>query len=325
MSKKKVQQDVIAEETPASDTIEAKPSDASRSAMMAQAMTKMASMDKSQLEAVLAQIGHEADNIADGTADKNRQSIAAKGAVDQAVKEDVAELFGSEQLSEQFKEKTAVLFESAVSARVLAETAKIEEQYQQKLEQEVAEVTQSLSEQIDHYLSYVAEQWVKQNEVAIESSLKSDLTENFIRGLQHLFAEHYVQIPDEQVDVVESLVERIDQLEDELNEQISTNIELSEAIEGYGKQEVFNEVANGLALTQVDKFTKLSETVEYGDAETYKKKLEIIKEHHFGVKTKPTTLNEQVEQPEDNSQPEVRYTSPAIENYAKAISRTIKK
>lgn len=328
MAKNKVTSKVIAEEeSPAADTIEAKPSDASRAQMMAQATTQMASMDKSTLSQVLAIMNSKefAKNIPDNAADQNRQTVAAKGAaMSQAMKEDVAELFSSEQLSEDFKQKTTVLFESAVTARVAAATVEIEEQYNQKLEQEIASVTEVLGQQIDQYLSYVAEQWVKENEVAIEKSLKSDLTESFINGLQRLFAEHYVTIPDDQVDIVESLVDQIDQLETRLNEQISTNVEMAEVLESYGKQEVFDEVAQGLAMTQVDKFSQLAETVEFGDVDTYKKKLEIIKEHHFGTKAKPTNLNEQVDQ-EDNSQPTVKYTSPLIENYAKAISRTIKK
>lgn len=308
--------------TSAASSIEAKPSDASKSAMMAQAITSMASMDKSQLDQVLAMMNSKqfASTIPDDAAAKNAASVAMKG----AVKEDVAELFAGEQLSEEFKEKTAVLFEAAVNAKVIAEVARIEEEYETKLEEEVEQVTENLTEQIDHYMSYVAQNWLEENQVAIDTSLRNELAEDFIMGLRNLFAEHYVQFPEEQVDAVEALAEKVEELEARLNEQLEKNIEMSAIVEERNKEKIFAEVSEGLALTQVDKFKTLTEGVEFeNNPDNYKKKLEIVKEKYFGIKQAPSTLNEEVEEPTTTQ--EVKYLEPQIANYAKAISRTIKK
>lgn len=318
--------DEDADQTDAGSTIRAKPSDASRAGMMAQAMGMMASMDKSQLEAVLAQIGHEADNIPDDAAKKNAMSIMPKGdakaAMNPAIKEDLAELFGSEELTEDFKERTAVLFESAVNAKVLAEVARLEDKYEQHLTEEVNEITSTLTEQIDQYLSYAVSEWIKENEVAIDSSIKADLSESFLQGIANLLAEHYVSIPEEKVDIVEKLAEKVHELEESLNEQLNDNMEMASILEEYTKQDILAEVSEGLAVTQIDKFEKLAETVDYTDNDDYKNKLEIIKEHHFGVKSKPTMINEEVDTDEHtNNEPVV----PSVDAYAKAISRTLKK
>lgn len=308
--------------TSAASSIEAKPSDASKSAMMAQAITSMAAMDKSQLDQVLAMMNSKqfASTIPDDAAAKNAASVAMKG----AVKEDVAELFAGEQLSEEFKEKTAVLFEAAVNAKVIAEVARIEEEYETKLEEEVEQVTENLTEQIDHYMSYVAQNWLEENQVAIDTSLRNELAEDFIMGLRNLFAEHYVQFPEEQVDAVEALAEKVEELEARLNEQLEKNIEMSAIVEERNKEKIFAEVSEGLALTQVDKFKTLTEGVEFeNNPDNYKKKLEIVKEKYFGIKQAPSTLNEEVEEPTTTQ--EVKYLEPQIANYAKAISRTIKK
>jgi methyltransferase-like protein len=334
MAKKKLQEDIenvevdssvdeTIEETTAADSIEMQPSDASRAGMMAQATTQMAAMDKSMLAQVLAMMNSKefAKNIPDNAADQNRQTVAMKGT---AMKEDVAELFAGESLSEEFKEKTTVLFEAAVTARVNQIQVELEEQFEQKLEEQVEAVTETLSEQVDQYLSYVAEQWVKENEIAIESSLRNEMTESFISGLKDLFENHYMSFPEDKVDVVEALADKVDALEEELNDQINANLELVEAIQDYTKDQLFNEMSEGLALTQVDKFRTLCESVEFNyDEDDYKKKLGIIKEKYFGTKTAPSKLFESVDIEKPDSEP--TYLEPQIASYAKAISRTIKK
>jgi hypothetical protein len=323
MKKKAVSEEAMeGDNTSAASSIETKPSDASKSAMMAQAMTSMAAMDKSQLDQVLAMMNSKqfASTIPDDAAAKNAASVAMKG----AIKEDVAELFAGEQLSEEFKEKTAVLFEAAVNAKVIAEVARIEEEYETKLEEEVEQVTDTLTEQIDHYMSYVAQNWLEENQVAIDNTLRNELAEDFIMGLRNLFAEHYVQFPDEQIDAVEALAEKVEELEARLNEQLEKNIEMSAIVEERNKEKIFAEVSEGLALTQVDKFKTLTEGVEFeNNPDNFKKKLEIVKEKYFGIKQAPSTLNEEVEETQPTQ--EVKYLEPQIANYAKAISRTIKK
>lgn len=310
------------EETAASDTIEAHPSDASKAGMMAQAMTAMAVMDKSQLELVLSTMNSQnfASTIPDGTAEKNAASVAAKS----AIKEDVAALFGSEQLSEEFKEKTSVLFEAAVNARVILREQEIREELEQKMNEQLVEHVDTLRDQIDQYLTFTAHEWLKENEVAIDTSLRSQIAENFIKGLHGLFSEHSFTVPEDQVDIAEALAEKVAELEERLSEQINTNMELVTVLEEYNKDEIFSEVAEGLAVTQAEKFRTLTEGVDFGDdAEAYKKKLEIIKEQYFGVKTKPSTLNEEVIVEETSS--DNKAIDPEMARYHAAIKRTIKK
>lgn len=311
------------EETAAADSIEAKPSDASKAGMMAQAMTAMAVMDKSQLEQVLATMNSQnfASTIPDGTAEKNAASVAMKG----AVKEDVAALFGSEELSEEFKEKTAVLFEAAVAARLAIVEAEIKEAYDEKLKTELSEAVDVLQEQIDQYLTFTANEWLKENQVAIDTSIKTQLAEDFIKGLHGLFSEHNFSVPEDQVDALEAMAEKVAALEDRLNEQMNLNMELVSVVEEYNRDEIFDEVCEGLAVTQMEKFRTLAEGVDFdNDAEVYKKKLEIIKEQYFGTKTKPTTLNEEVVI-EEGTQTQTEYIDPAMAAYAKAITKTVKK
>jgi hypothetical protein len=315
MAKKKI------EETAASDTIVAQPSDASKASMMAQAVTAMAVMDKSQLDQVLATMNSKnfASSIPDGTAEKNAASVAMKG----AVKEDVAELFGSEELSEEFKEKTAVLFEAAVNARVGIIEEEIKEAYAAQLTEELAEAVDIIQEQVNAYLTHAANEWLKENQVAIDKSIRTQLAENLINSLSAVFAEHNIVIPEGQEDVVEQMAEEIAALESKLNEQINTNLELVSVLEDYNKDEVFDEVAEGLAVTQVEKFRTLAEGVDFeNDADAFKKKLEIIKENYFGVKTKPTTLNEEVEIVESA---DTKIVDPVVARYHQAIARTVKK
>ena len=328
---KKSNKEVIheADAASAAATLQTHPTPASsRAGMMAQAMTQMAAMDVSQLQAILAQIGHEADNIPNGAAAQNKASVDAKGdvksAMTAAMKEDVSELFGSEELTEEFKEKTAVLFEAAVNARVIAETTRIEEEYEVKLYEEVEAGIETLTEQIDQYLSYCAEQWLADNEVAIESSLRNEITEQFIAGLHNLFQENYMSVPEEQTDVVEALAGKVAELENKLNEQIKDNIELTDVLEQYTKEEILDEVSEGLALTQVEKLRTLSEGVDFDSVDSYKKKLEIIKENYFKKNTVKTTLTEENYSIDEPGR-EVVYTDPSIRSYAQAISRTIKR
>lgn len=323
------------EETDAAKSIEAKPSDASKAAMMATAMTTMAQMSNAECSTWLqkaldlANSKNYASSIPDSAATQNAQSIAAKGDPKAAVmpnmqgamKEDIENLFGTENLSEEFKEKTTVLFDAAVNARVAVVSEKLDEQYTLMYEQKIEE----LSEKVDKYLSFTAKEWLKENQVAIESTLKSEISEEFMLGLRNLFAEHYMEIPDDKVDLVETLTAKVEELEAELNEQLDVNIELAEAIEEYGKEEVFKEISEGLAMTQVEKLRTLSEGVEFdGDTESFKRKLSVIKEKYFSTPVSAPLLNEEVVV-ENVEKGNVKFTEPQIQKYATAISRTIKK
>lgn len=263
--------------------------------------------------------------IPDGTAEKNASSIKAKAS---PVKEDLEAIFGdNEELSEELKDKMATLFEAAVSARLSVEVARIEEEFGQRLEEQVEEVTTSLIENVDKYLDYVAEQWLEENTVAVDSSIKTELAENFINELGDLCRKYNMDLPEGQDDVIEDLVNKVDELEEALNNSESRNIEMNEEIKALRKATIVEEVANSLSPVHYSKFKSLAENVEFSDEESFEKKLSYIKEGFFSdkAKTKSTQLisEEIVEDADDNE--EIVFTDPAVRQIHNAISRTVKR
>jgi len=312
-------------ESAASDTLKpfSKHAD-SRTSMMASVVSVMGGMPKKDLvkwfDQTMSQFGPNKDyGVGDNSA-KNKASIAMK-----AVKEDVAEMFSGEELSEDFKEKASVLFEAAVNARLISETARLEEEYEEKLNEEIESVTTELTEKLDVYLDYVAEQWMKENEVAIETSLRNELVDDFMESLKNVFAEHYIDVPQDKLDVLEALSEKVASLEEKLDEMISENVELKKISQEVEASKVFDSVSEGLALTQVDRFRTLAEGIEFdGDMTAYEKKLNIIKEAYFTEKTSSKAASVLTETFEEENT-EVVSTSPEMKRWAQAISRTVKK
>jgi hypothetical protein len=197
------------------------------------------------------------------------------------MKEHVDALLAGENLSEEFRAKAETIFESAVNVRVQEEVQTLEEAYAAALEEEVAKIHQELSEQVDTYLNYVVEEWVKENEVAIETGLRTELTEDFISGLRNLFAEHYIDIPEDKVTVVESLGSRVEELEQKLNEQIDKNVNLSKEINEAKQVEVLMSACDGLTTTQASKLRALAENIEFTSVTEYTQKIETLKESYF--------------------------------------------
>ena len=197
------------------------------------------------------------------------------------MKEHVDALLAGENLSEDFRAKAETIFESAVSVRVEEEVQTLEEAYAAALEEEVAKIRQELSEQVDSYLNYVVEEWVKENEVAIETGLRTELTEDFISGLRNLFAEHYIDIPEDRVTVVESLGSQVEDLQDKLNEQIERNVGLSKQINEAKQFEVLVTACEGLTDTQAAKLRALAENVEFTSVNEFAQKIETLKESYF--------------------------------------------
>ena len=198
-----------------------------------------------------------------------------------SVKEDVEALIAGEDLSEEFKEKAATIFEAAVKSKVRLEIEKIETEYAEKMTEEVAKATEGTSEKVDAYLGYVVEEWMKQNEVAIEHKLKTEITENFITGLKGLFEEHNITVPDEKYDVLDAAATQADEMEAKLNEQIEKNIEMTGKVAELEKGEILVDVASDLTDTEVEKFVGLAENVEYEDSDDYRQKLDTIKSSYF--------------------------------------------
>ena len=193
---------------------------------------------------------------------------------------------GQDDLSEEFKTKAATVFESAVNSKVKEIAETMEADYNNKLEQESAKAKEELTEKVDSYLSYVVEEWMKENEIALERGIKGEIAEDFISGLKKLFSEHYIDVPDEKYDVLEAQATKIEDLEKKLNEQIEKNVELNKDNSVKTQKEIMSEVARDLADTQKEKFAKLAEEIEYSTAEDFKKKCETIKESYFGQKAK---------------------------------------
>jgi hypothetical protein len=244
-----------------------------------------------------------------------------------SMKEDVEEMFSGSDLSEEFKDKASTLFEAAVSARIITETARLEEEFETKLTEAVDEINEELTSKVDAYLDYVVENWMKENEVAVESTLRNEIMEEFIEGLKTLFTEHYIDVPQDKVDVIESLADKVNELEAKLDEVINENVELSRAFVEVEKKEVFESYLDNLALTQQDKFKALAEGIDFdGDIEVYSRKLAIIKENYFGdKKTAPASSNIEDETFEIEESVNTNVSDPSINRYVQAISRTIKK
>jgi len=209
--------------------------------------------------------------------------------------EAVDALFEGEELSEEFKEKAKTIFEAALNEKLKTEIAILEQAYAESLEEEVAQIQEALTENVDGYLNYVVEQWVTDNEVAIESGLRSELTEDFISGLKALFEEHYIDIPEDKVSVVEGLQEQVDELEAKLNEEIDRNVELTKVINESKAYEIVAEACEGLTDTQAAKLKSLAENVDFTDDASFAKKVATLKESYFSTEVKnDNVLTEEV-------------------------------
>jgi hypothetical protein len=231
------------------------------------------------------------DEAADATSKKSNPATAKAVAGDQAVirtgtsvKEDVDALLNGEELSEEFRAKAETIFEAAVMTRVKAELARIEEEFESKLAEQVAQNTEGLVEQVDGYLGYIAEQWMTQNEIALERGMKSDILEGFIGGLKNLFEEHYIDIPEEKFDVLGEMESKIDELEAKLNEQVAANIELSKTLAESNRAEIVKTVSEGLTDTETEKFMSLVEELSYEDQASFETKVKTIRENYFTTK-----------------------------------------
>ena len=241
------------------------------------------------------------------------------------VKEDIDALVEGEELSEEFKTKASTIFEAAVHQKVMEiATVKIDElekEYQTNLQEEIVSFRDELTEKVDGYLNYVVEEWMKENELALDSSLKSELTEEFIGGLKNLFTEHYIEVPDEKVDIVESLYDKVEELEGKLNSQIDDNVQVTSELNEYRKDKILEEVCEDLADTQSEKMKSLVEGVSYeDDKDDFENKVKTIKESYFPNQTKQ---DENVEQESDVSSDGEEVSEPKLNNIMEAYSKAI--
>ena len=240
------------------------------------------------------------------------------------IEEDVEALLAGEELSEEFQEKARTIFETAIKAKVAEVQEELKAQYEATLEEEVFTIKEELTTRVDAYLEYVAEEWVKENQLAIEQGLKTEMTESFLTGMKGLFEEHYVNIPEEKYDVLNSMVEKLDEMEDKLNEQIKSNIALNQRLAESVADVIFSEVCEGLALSQKDKLASLAENVEFDSEENYREKLVTLRNSYF-----PENAGAQRDDSEtiseDSDMTTEKSVSPLMESYLNTLGRVSKK
>ena len=225
------------------------------------------------------------------------------------IEDDVNALLGGEELSEEFREKAKLVFETALNSKVAEVKEALEAKYQETLEEKIAEEKTALSERVDSYLEYVADEWFTENTLAVEQGLKTELTESFLSGMKGLFEEHYVSIPDDKYDVLESMVEKLDDMETKLNEQIEKNVGLNKRLGESVANGILESVSDGLAATQKEKLASLAESVEFESEESYREKLETLKESYFASKGTPTSNTETLSEGVDNAEGAVSHSN----------------
>jgi hypothetical protein len=238
------------------------------------------------------------------------------------MKEDVDALFADDStISEEFKSKVSTIFEARVEDRVTQIEEEIETRYAGMLEEAIESVKIDLTEKVDDYLSYVVEQWMEENEIAIETGLRAELTEDFIGGLRNLFAEHYIDVPAEKVDLVDELAGKVEELESKLNEEIERGVSYAKALVESRKNEIAREVTEGLPATQAEKIKSLAESVEFSTEDEYKSKLDTIRENYFPSGAKKATESQLNEQFEETEEKKVIH-DPFVAAVSQAISKT---
>ena len=244
--------------------------------------------------------------------------------IEYSVEDDINALIEGEELSESFREKAATIFEAAINSKVKGIKEELTASYEEKLIEEVASIKEELKDRVDSYLEYVADEWIAENQLAVESGLKEEMTESFISGMKSLFEEHYVTIPEEKYDVIESMVDKLDEMEGKLNEQIEKNVALNKRLAESVSDVVFAEVTEGLAQTQKDKLAGLVDNVEFESETAYREKLETLKESYFPTQKAQRNATENLTE-EAGSPVETITHSPSMEAYLKTLTRVSKK
>ena len=253
-----------------------------KAGMINAVMAKMQNMSKAKLQASYG--GYMSDDV---NAESFEGEAVAEDAAEYDFSGDLNALVESEAtLSDGFKDKAATIFEAAVKSKLSEEISRIEESYSVELAEEIASTKSDLVEKIDGYLNYVVENWMKENQIAIQSGLRAEIAENFMNGLKDLFVESYVDVPEAKEDLVDDLAEQVEELESALNSQTAKNIEMTEELELFQRYEVIREHAHGLAETEVEKLAKLAEDLDYIDEETFSAKVKTIKDSYFTKEAK---------------------------------------
>ena len=261
-------------------------------------------------------IEHEEEVVAESESEQEEEIID--------VEQDIQALLEGEELSEEFQNKARTIFEAAIRTKLSEIKEQVKVSYEEKLVEEVASIKEELKDRVDSYLEYVADEWVQENKIAIEHGLKSEMTESFLEGMRGLFEEHYVTIPEEKYDVIESMVDKLDEMEGKLNEQIEKNVALNRRLAESSADVVFGEVTEGLAASQKEKLATLVENVEFESETDYREKLVTLKESYF-----PSNAGAQRDKSEnlseETSTPNYQDISSSMEHYLQTLNRVSKK
>ena len=296
----------------------------------AQALEQIGKMKKSDIEEMLASHAsklEEADSAA--TEEELKKLEDQKAEIDEriksiSVKEDMEALMSSDDtLSEEFKVKAATIFEAAVKTKIRSEIERIDEQVRSEKETEMETFKEEITEKVDTYLNYVVEEWTKENELAIERGLKGEIAEDFISGLKQLFEDHYIDVPDEKYDVLEAQSEKISELEEKLNEAIQKSVDLTSSNDKLVREQVISEVSEDLADTEIEKFKSLTQDVDFGNEDSFREKLNTLKESYF-PKVQSSNTSDETFGDEDGSTAQDVDTTDAMKTYMSAISRNQK-
>ena len=239
------------------------------------------------------------------------------------VEEDLNALIAGEELSEEFQNKARTIFEAAIGSKVAVVKEELEASYEEKLVEEVNVIKEALTERLDSYLEYVAQEWVEENHLVIENGLKTEMTESFLEGMKSLFEEHYVTIPDEKYDVLNSMVEKLDEMESKLNEQIDRNVSLNKRLAESSADVIFAEVTEGLALSSREKLKSLAEKIEFASENDYREKLATLKESYFPANGTPKQTTETISEGVAPAAP--ADVSKSMEAYMASLGRIAKK
>ncbi len=298
-----------AEDIGGPDVKTAKPDDKESIGKKVAAKMKKAAAPSTKPSDASGKVAEETTEVEGETLAEEEETAVSQSSFD----EDLDALVSGSELTEEFRDKAKLIFEAAVAEKVNAEVATISEAYEKAYEESVAELKTELSEQIDSYLTFVAQKWVEENALAIDNGIKAEIAENVMHGLKNLFTENNLDVPEEKFDLVDEMVEKLDEMENKLNEQIEVNVEMHKKLGGYIKNGIVSEVSVGLAETQKDKLQGLSEGVEFKTEEDFRNKIETLKESYFS-KSAPQAIVEDapVEEP---------IKGDAMSAYAAAISR----
>jgi hypothetical protein len=300
------------------DKKNSEPMPKTKAGMINAAYQKMNGMKKEELASALSKFMGEDVEVAeeDETVAESKQVN-----IDIDFSEDLNALVESEAtLSEEFKAKTAIIFEAAVKAKLSQEIDRLEEAYKEELETELASTKSDLVEKVDSYLNYVVEQWMEENKLAIQSGLRTEIAEGFMNKLKDLFTESYIEVPESKVDLVDELAQANEELEEQFNDAMAKSLKLAEELETYKRESIIREHARDLAETQFEKLKSLAEDIDFDDEETFAAKVKTIKESYFTKKATESTIEEEVSEDGDAEQ----VTTDAMSQYLKAIRKSVK-